>query len=273
MAAHQVQVIAITGGKGGVGKSNTSVNLAIGLAEMGRRVVVLDADLGLANIDILLGISAQQNIENVLSGECSLRDVMVSGPAGIKIVPSSSGTQKLTQLNSMEHAGLIQAFSELGNDIDVLIVDTAAGIADNVTSFVCAAQEVLMVVTDEPTSITDAYAQIKLLNRDYGVFRFRILANMVKTEQDGRTLFNKLTTVTERFLEVALQYVGAIPTDDAVKRAIQRQKPVILAYPRSQAAQAYRKLSKTVDNWPLPSSPRGHLEFFVDRLVAQANIQ
>lgn len=130
-----------------------------------------------------------------------------------------------------------------------------------------------MVVTDEPTSITDAYAQIKLLNRDYGVFRFRILANMVKTEQDGRTLFNKLTTVTERFLEVALQYVGAIPTDDAVKRAIQRQKPVILAYPRSQAAQAYRKLSKTVDNWPLPSSPRGHLEFFVDRLVAQANIQ
>lgn len=107
MAAHQVQVIAITGGKGGVGKSNTSVNLAIGLAEMGRRVVVLDADLGLANIDILLGISAQQNIENVLSGECSLRDVMVSGPAGIKIVPSSSGTQKLTQLNSMEHAGLI----------------------------------------------------------------------------------------------------------------------------------------------------------------------
>lgn len=272
MAAHQVQVIAVTGGKGGVGKSNTSVNLAICLAEMGRRVVILDADLGLANIDILLGISAQKNLENVLQGECSLKEVMVTGPAGIKIVPASSGTQKLAELNSMEHAGLIQAFSDLGNDIDVLIVDTAAGISNNVTNFVCAAQEVLMVVTDEPTSITDAYAQIKLLNRDYGIFRFRILANMVKTQQDGQALFAKLTTVTDRFLDVALQYVGAIPMDDAVKRAIQRQKPVSLAYPRSPAAQSYRELSKKVDNWPLPSTPRGHLEFFVDRLVEQANV-
>lgn len=269
MAKHPVQVIAVTGGKGGVGKSNVSVNLAIALAEQGRRVVVLDADLGLANIDILLGISAARTIEHVLAGECDLRDIMVRGPGGIRIVPAASGTQRLSQLNSMEHAGLIQAFSDLGDDIDVLIVDTAAGISDTVINFVCAAQEVILVVTDEPTSITDAYAQIKLLNRDFGLFRFRIVANMVRTPQDGHALFAKLAKVTDRFLDVALQYVGAIPFDDAVKRAVQRQKAVVDAYPRARASIAFRALAKKVDAWPLPQTPRGHLEFFVDRLVQQ----
>jgi flagellar biosynthesis protein FlhG len=232
-------------------------------------VVILDADLGLANIDILLGISANRTIENVLQGECDLRDVMVRGPGGIRIVPASSGTQKLSQLNTMEHAGLIQAFSEIGDDIDVLIVDTAAGISDSVMSFVRASQEVLVVVTDEPTSITDAYAQIKLLNRDYGLFRFRVVANMVRSPQEGTALFSKLTKVTDRFLDVAMQYVGAVPMDEAVRRAVQRQKAVIEAYPRSKAAISFRALAKKVDSWPLPSSPRGHLEFFVDRLVHQ----
>lgn len=270
MAKHPVQVIAVTGGKGGVGKSNVSVNLGMALAELGRRVVLLDADLGLGNIDILLGISSNKTIENVLQGECDLKDIMVRGPGGIRIVPASSGTQKLSQLNSLEHAGLIQAFSDIGDDMDVLIIDTAAGISDTVLSFVRAAQEVLMVVTDEPTSITDAYAQIKLLNRDYGLFRFRIVANMVRTPQEGSALFAKLSKVTDRFLDVAMQYAGAIPQDDALRRAVQRQKAVIEAYPRSKAATAFRALAKKVDAWPLPSSPRGHLEFFVDRLVQDA---
>lgn len=269
MANNPVQVIAVTGGKGGVGKSNVSVNLAIGLAELGRRVVVLDADLGLSNIDILLGINANKTIESVLQGECNLADVLVDGPGGIRIVPASSGTQRLAQLNAREHAGIIQAFSDIGDELDVLIIDTAAGISDGVMSFVQAAQEVLMVVTDEPTSITDAYAQIKILNRDYGLFRFRIVANMVKTPQEGISLFNKLTKVTERFLEVAIQYEGAIPSDEAVKKSVQRQKAVIEAYPRSKAAVAFKTLAKKVDNWPLPATPRGHLEFFVERLVQE----
>lgn len=270
MAKHPVQVIAVTGGKGGVGKSNVSVNLAIGLADLGRHVVMLDADFGLSNIDILLGLSANKTIENVLDGECSLAEVLVEGPSGIRIVPASSGTQRLTQLNSREHAGIIQAFSDISDDIDVLIVDTAAGISDTVMSFVQAAQEVLVVVTDEPTSITDAYAQIKLLNRDYGLFRFRVIANMVKSPQEGTALFNKLTKVTDRFLEVAIQYEGAIPFDDTVKKAVQRQKAVIEAYPRSKAAMAFKTLAKKVDNWPLSKSPRGHLEFFVERLVQES---
>lgn len=265
--SHPVQVIAVSGGKGGVGKSNISVNLAISLAQMGRRVVVLDADLGLANLDVLLGLTASHTLEDVLDGRCSLRDVMVGGPAGIRIVPASSGTQRMTQLSTMEHAGLINAFSDLGDEIDVLIVDTAAGISESVVSFLHAAQEVLLVVCDEPTSITDCYALIKLMNRDYGSYRFRVLANMVRTQQEGRQLYEKLSRVSERFLDVALQYVGCIPFDEAVRKAVQRQRAFVEVYPRARASLAVKSVAQSVDNWPLPSSPRGHLEFFVERLV------
>ncbi|OZG72873.1 cobyrinic acid a,c-diamide synthase [Hahella sp. CCB-MM4] len=264
---HPVQVIAVTGGKGGVGKSNVSINLAMALSEMGRRVVVLDADLGLANIDVLLGITSSRNIGDVLSGECTLREVMVEGPGGIKIVPASSGTQHLTHLSPLEHAGLINAFSEISNDLDVLIIDTAAGISEQVLSFARASQEILMVVCDEPTSITDCYAVIKLLNKNHDLFRFRVLANMVRSSEEGRNLFNKLSKVTERFLEVALQYEGSIPFDETVRKAVQRQRPVYEAYPRSKASLAFRQLAQRVDNWPLPTGPRGNLEFFVERLV------
>ena len=267
MSSSPVQVIAVTGGKGGVGKSNVALNLGIALCEMGRRTVVLDADLGLANIDILLGISSTKTLEHVLSGECTLSEIMVPGPMGLKIVPASSGTKYMVNLSTQEHAGLINAFSEVAQQMDVLIVDTAAGIAEDVISFVRASNEVLVVVTDEPTSITDAYALMKLLNRDYGMFRFRVVANMVKTQQDGRNLFAKLTKVTDRFLDVALQYVGSVPFDDQVKKAVQRQKAVLESYPRSKASVAIRALAQKADAWPLPTSSKGHLEFFAEQLV------
>ena len=266
-STHPVQVVAVTGGKGGVGKSNVSINLSVCLAGMGRRVALLDADLGLANIDVLLGLRPKKNLENVLAGECSLTDIMLTGPRGIRIIPASSGTQRMTMLGTMEHAGLIHAFSEISDQIDVLVIDTAAGISDAVVSFVRAAQEVLMVVCDEPSSITDAYALIKLLNKDYGVDRFRVLANMTRSTQEGRNLFNKLTQVTDRFLDVTLQYVGNIPFDEAVRKAVQRQRPVVELSPRSKASLAYKQLAEKVDLWPLPSTPRGHIEFFVERLV------
>ena len=270
MGIHPVQVIAVTGGKGGVGKTNVSVNLSLALAELGRRVVLLDADLGLANVDVLLGLTTKRTLADVVAGECDLRDVMIPGPGGIRVVPAASGTQSMVQLSTLQHSGLIQAFSDIGNDIDVLIIDTAAGIGDGVVSFVRAAQEVLLVVTDEPTSITDAYALIKLLNRDYGISRFRVLANMAHAPQEGRNLFAKLTKVTERFLDVALQYVGAIPYDEAVRKAVQKQRAVYEAYPRAKCSLAFKAIAQKVDTWPLPASPRGHLEFFVERLVRPA---
>ncbi|HCA24493.1 MAG TPA: cobyrinic acid a,c-diamide synthase [Pseudomonas sp.] len=264
---HPVQVIAVTGGKGGIGKTNVSVNLSLALADMGRRVVLLDADLGLANVDVLLGLKPKATLADVLDGKCDLRDVMVTGPGGIRIVPAASGAANMVSLSPQQHAGLIQAFSEIGDNIDVLVVDTAAGIGDSVVSFVRAAQEALIVVCDEPTSITDAYALIKLLNRDHGMTRFRVLANMVGTPQEGRMVFAKLTKVTDRFLDVALQYVGAVPFDESVRKSVQKQRAVFEAFPRSKASLAIRAIAQKVDAWPLPANPRGHLEFFVERLV------
>ncbi|MAZ88217.1 MAG: cobyrinic acid a,c-diamide synthase [Cellvibrionaceae bacterium] len=266
-----VQVIAVTGGKGGVGKSNISVNLSIALAEMRRRVVLMDADLGLANIDVLLGLKAEKNLADVLSGDVSLSDVMVTGPAGVKVVPASSGVQQMAALGPQEHAALINAFSDLSQQLDVLVVDTAAGISDTVVSFVRASQEVIVVVCDEPSSITDAYALIKLLNKEHDMFRFRVIANMTRSTQEGQGLFNKLNMVCERFLDVSLQYVGNVPFDENVRKAVQKQKPVLQFAPNCKASSAIRKIAEQVDQWPLPSSARGHLEFFVERLLQTAH--
>lgn len=264
---HSVKVIAVTGGKGGVGKTNVSVNLSLALGDLGRKTVLMDADLGLANVDVILGLRPKRNIQDVLAGECGLKDVMLEVNDNVRIVPASSGTQEMTSLGAHEHAELIYAFNEVADDIDVLIIDTAAGISDSVISFVRAAQEVLVVVCDEPTSITDAYALIKLLNRDYQMTRFRVLANMVASDAEGRNMFSKLLTVTDRFLDVTLQYVGSIPYDENVRKSVQRQTPVLKAFSKTKAALAYRQLATKVDSWPVQSMPRGHLEFFVERLV------
>jgi len=264
---HPIKVVAVTGGKGGVGKTNLSVNISIALSEMRRRVVLMDADLGLANVDVLLGLRADYTLADVLDGSRDLREVLVNGPGGIKIVPASSGVQQMAGLSPQEHAGLIHSFSELSDQLDVLVVDTAAGISDTVVSFVCAAQEVVVVVCDEPSSITDAYALIKLLNVEHGVFRFRVIANMTRTAQEGINLFTKLSSVCDRFLDASLQYIGHVPFDENVRKAVQKRRPLIEFAPRCKAALAIKVLAQKVDDWPVQSSPRGHLEFFIERLL------
>lgn len=264
---HPIKVIAVTGGKGGVGKTNLSVNLSVALAEMRRRVVLMDADLGLANVDVLLGIKAKYTIADVLNGSKDIKDVLVNGPKGIKVVPASSGIQQMAALSPQEHAGLIYAFSDLSDQVDVLVVDTAAGISDTVVSFVRAAQETIVVVCDEPSSITDAYALIKLLNTEHKVQRFRVVANMTRSTQEGANLFTKLSTVCDRFLDVSLQYIGHIPFDENVRKAIQKRQPLLEFAPRSKAASAIKTIAQKVDEWPVQKSPRGHLEFFIERLL------
>jgi flagellar biosynthesis protein FlhG len=234
--------------------------LSLALAELGRRVMLLDADLGLANVDVLLGLTPKRTLADVIEGRCELRDVLLQGPGGIRIVPAASGTQSMVHLSPAQHAGLIQAFSDIGDNLDVLVIDTAAGIGDSVVSFVRAAQEVL-VVCDEPTSITDAYALIKLLNRDYGMNRFRVLANMAQSPQEGRNLFAKLTKVTDRFLDVALQYVGAVPYDESVRKAVQKQRAVYEAFPRSKCALAFKAIAQKVDTCRCPPTRVATLNF------------
>jgi flagellar biosynthesis protein FlhG len=266
--SNPVRVIAVTGGKGGVGKTSVSVNLATGLAAAGRRVVLLDGDLGLANVDVLLGLSPRYTLAHVLSGERTLDEILVTAKQGFRIVPAASGAADLAALDGAGHLGLVQAFSSLASSLDVLIIDTAAGIAPGVLQFSQAAQHVLVVVTDEPASLTDAYALIKVLSRDHGVSRFRVVANMSRGIGEGESLFRKLEKVAGRFLDdVLLEYAGEVPDDDAMRRAIKVQRPVLDAYPGSPAGRALKKLAASADTWPVPEGPRGNLEFFVERLV------
>ncbi|GAB6040236.1 MinD/ParA family protein [Endothiovibrio diazotrophicus] len=263
-----VRVIAVASGKGGVGKTNVSVNTSVALAALGQQVLLMDADLGLANVDLLLGLQPRYNLSHVLAGERTLEEIMMSGPAGLHIIPATSGIQHMAELSPAEHIGIIRAFSELSMPVDILVVDTAAGISDAVISFTRAAHEVLVVVCDEPASITDAYALMKVLNRDYGIFRFRVLANMARSAQEGRDLFLKLSRVAERFLDVTLDFVGTIPHDEYLRKAVQKQRAVVEAFPRSRAAAAFRNVAQRVAGWPPPSEARGHLEFFVERLIS-----
>lgn len=262
-----VRVIAVTSGKGGVGKTNVSVNLAVALAANDKDVMLLDADLGLANIDVLLGLQPQFNLSHVLSGERSLEEIMVDGPLGIKIIPASSGVRRMVEMTPMEHAGIVRAFSELTTKVDVLIVDTAAGISDAVTSFVRAAQEVIVVVCDEPASITDAYAMIKVLNRDDGIQRFRILANMARSVREGYELFTKMARVCDKFLNVSLDFMGSVPHDEQLRLAVQKQRAVVEAYPSSRAALAFKKLAQKAAAWPIPEDAGGQVGFFIERMI------
>ncbi|MFT5163628.1 MAG: flagellar biosynthesis protein FlhG [Alteromonadaceae bacterium] len=268
-ANHAIKVIAVTGGKGGVGKTNVSLNVAIALGMQGKKVLVLDADLGLANCDVMLGLRVEKNLSHVLSGECELDDILVTGPGGIRIVPATSGSQSMVELSSAEHAGLIRAFSELRSKYDVLIIDTAAGISDMVLSFSRAAQDILVVVCDEPTSITDAYALIKLLNRNHQVYKFKIAANMVRSLREGQELFAKLSKVTDRFLDVSLELSAIIPFDENIRKSVRKQKAIVEVFPKSPASIAYRTLATRIVTWPVPSQSAGNLTFFVEQLLSR----
>jgi len=262
-----VQVIAVTSGKGGVGKTNVSVNLSLAMVAAGQDVLLLDADLGLANVDLLLGLRAEYNLSHVISGERTLEEVIVKGPEGLNIIPAASGMQMMAELNSAQHAGVIRSFSDLSLPVDVLVIDTAAGISDGVVSFVKASNEVIVVVCNEPTSLTDAYALIKVMSDDHGVQKFHILANSVRDPQEGAKLFKKLTRVTDYYLDVTLNFMGAVPYDEYLVKAVKKQQAVMQSYPQSPSSTAFRKLAKTALGWQLPQSASGHLEFFVERLI------
>lgn len=266
-AAHRVQVIAVTGGKGGVGKSTVSINLATAFAQSGRRTLLLDGDLGLANADVLLGITPRHTLAHVLCGERSLEEVIVQSPQGFGVVPAASGVARLAALGEAEHVGLVRAFSSLGGELDALVVDTPAGIAPGVLQLAQAAQHVVVVVCDEPASITDAYALVKVLSRNHGVGRFQVLANMVRQPGAGERLFATLNRVTTKFLDVTLEFGGEVPEDPWLRKSIREQQPVLAAYPASPSARALRQFAARAERWPVPAGARGNIEFFAERLV------
>ncbi|SKA21883.1 MinD/ParA family protein [Novilysobacter spongiicola] len=264
-----VRVIAVASGKGGVGKTSVSVNLAMALCASGQRTLLLDTDLGLANVDVMLGLSPRFTLADVFAGRCELHETLLEGPRGLWVVPAASGKRHMTELLPQQHVGLVHAFSQLDVPIDTMVVDNAAGIADGVLTFCQAAQDVIVVVCDEPASVTDAYALIKVLSRDRGVSRIQVLANQVQHAAEGKQLFDKLQRVTAKFLDVTLNYLGAIPRDEWLRRAIQRQEAVVEAFPSAPSAVAFRDIARRAGQWQSPQGPRGHVEFFMERLIAQ----
>jgi flagellar biosynthesis protein FlhG len=269
-APRSVKVIAITGGKGGVGKTVLSVNLGAALARRGLDTMLLDADLGLANVDVLLGLNARHNLEHVVSGECSLDDVIVTAASGLRVVPASSGNSAMAALGRAQHAGLVHAFSQLLEPVDVLLIDTAAGLGDGVVTFSAAAQRVVVVVCDEPASLTDAYGLIKVLNRRQAGCRFEIVANLVDGAAHGRALYEKVARVCDRFLKITPGYFGYVPYDEYLRQAIRRQTTVVEGYPSSPSARAIERLAAGAAAWTPASGARGGIEFFMERLLRPA---
>ena len=266
-ASRSAKVVAITGGKGGVGKTLAAVNLGAALAGLGRSTMLLDADFGLANVDVLLGMRARLNLEHVMLGQCALEDVIQTASSGLRVVPAASGNVNMAMMGRTQHAGLIAAFSELLEPLDVLLVDTAAGLSDGVVTFSEAAQRVVVVVCDEPASLTDAYGLIKVLCRRQSGCRIEIVANRVESAAQGRELYEKVMRVCHRFLGITPAYLGYLPEDDYVRRAIRRQTTVVEAFPSSPCARAFQRLAAAVDGWETPAQARGGVEFFMERLV------
>lgn len=251
-ARRPCRTIAVAGGKGGVGKSTVAVNLGVALASAGHETILLDADTGLANVDVLLGLSPPQHIGHMLDGECTLESLLTPAPGGLQIVPSGSGARRLAQLDNNQLAAIIRAFDDLPQPPEYLLVDTAAGLSDSVTMFAAAAAEVILVVCDEPASLTDAYGLAKVLSRDFGVRRLRMVANMVHNEGDARLLHQKLARVSDRFLDVAMEFSGWVPHDERLRQAIKRQAAVVELWPSSPSARAFKKLAESVDKWVEP---------------------
>ncbi len=263
------RVISITSGKGGVGKSNCALNLGAALAEAGRAVLILDADLSLANIDILVGLTPSGTIADVLSGEKRLEQILVDGPLGITIIPATSGVSRLTELSTDQRLTLLAEIERVASRFDYLIIDTPAGIASDVMFFNSAAREIICVVTPEPTSMTDSYAMLKLLSARCGERRVGIIMNQCSTEREGERAFERLDRSVQRYLPLSITRLGNVPRDDSVLEAVRAQVAVLERYPTCPASIAWRSISRTIDDQFINQRIKGGMELFFGQLLSE----
>ncbi len=239
----RTRVISISSGKGGVGKTNIVANLGISLSRLGKKVMIFDADLGLGNLDILLGLTPKYNFSHVILGEKTLSEIIVEGPCNIKILPASSGIQEMANLSKEQTASFLSDLYDVIDPIDILLIDTAAGISSHVMYFNAMAHEVLVVVSPEPTSITDAYALMKILSIRYDVKQFKLLVNMVSDIQEAHEVYRQLKLVSERFLDITMEYIGHVTYDKNIRRGVRQQKAVCDLYPDTQASKCFNSLA------------------------------
>jgi len=245
MKSSRLRVLAVSSGKGGVGKTNIVANLACSFSKRGKKVLVVDADLGLNNIDILLGLNPKFHIGHVLSGEKNVQDIITKGPAGIHLLPAGGGLQELTQLDDEKKIVLMEELDQVSSGYDFLIFDTGAGISTNVTYFCSAAHETILVATTEPTSLTDVYALIKTLNIKHAQQYFRVIINSVNSEAEAQLIFRNLAAVADRFLpNISVEYLGYILSDSFVTKAVRQQKAFSELYPHSKVTECINQLAQ-----------------------------
>ncbi len=262
------RVIAVTSGKGGVGKTNLVSNLAVAFSKLGKKVLILDADLGLANIDIIFGLRPEFNIGHVLSGEKELPEIIVETKTGIRIIPAGSGLEDLTALTEGQKLHLLSEFEALEDLVDIVLIDTGAGISSNVIYFNLAADECIIVATHEPTSITDAYAMMKVMCNHHGARRYKLLVNMVKSEKEAKEVYLTLSQAVDRFLNNAVvEYLGYIPQDEKLKEAVLNRKTVMELYPNSPASKGIYNKAKNILKIPKPVDTSGNVKFFMRRFI------
>ena len=243
-----LRVIAVTSGKGGVGKTNLVLNLCLAISKIGRRVFLLDADMGLANVDVLLGLAPRHTLEHVLNGQKGIMDIALEGPGGFKILPASSGISEMSEMSQEQQMRLFRELSRIEDDVDYLFIDTGAGISSNVLRFNASANEVIVIANPEPTSITDAYALMKLLSIKYHVRDFTLLANSVANEDEARSVHERLSKVCGQYLQVRLGYLGGVPFDKYVRQAVRQQRPFLELYPSAPASRAVSRIAALLTN-------------------------
>jgi flagellar biosynthesis protein FlhG len=265
-APPRARIIAISSGKGGVGKSNLSINLALALCKLGRQVILFDADLGLANADVLLGLQPRYNLTHFFQGARSLQEIMVEGPLGLKVIPSGSGISQLADLGAQDRERVLSHFALIEDQADFLLVDTGAGISRNVTSFARAADEVIVVTTPEPTARLDAYGLIKVLAAEGYAGRMQVVVNMAESSAEGEEVGRLMETLASRFLNAPVEMLGSIPRDRAVQKSVRAQKPFLLEYPDSPAARSVLAIAGKLSQVNLALDKQTGMQAFLERL-------
>ncbi len=264
---HFTRVFSITSGKGGVGKTAVVANTAVTLSQIGKSVLILDADLGLANIDVVFGLAPKYNLNHFFSGDQELESIMVDGPHGIKILPAGSGIQNFTKLDGHHKMRLLESLDALHNDFDFVLIDTEAGISENVTYFNTSAQDILVVTTPEPTAITDAYALMKLLSTQYHEKNFNLIVNQIRNDEEALDVYRKLTMVSNRYLDISIDYLGSIPVDKLMVDSIRKQRVFVDIHPDSPVSEAFSNLANRLCTEKITSEPKGSLQFFWKKLL------
>jgi flagellar biosynthesis protein FlhG len=269
-SAVRTKTLSITSGKGGVGKSTITANVAVSLAQKGKSVLILDGDLGMGNVDIMFGARSKQTVLDVLNGDCEMKDVVQDVHPNIRLIPGGSGLLELQHLNDIQKRNLLDQVATIGWDVDYMIVDTAPGIGDNVLYLNTAVHDINVILTPDPSSLADSYALIKVLNKYHKETRFSVICNQVKDEAEAMTLFRRISDVASKFLFVSLDYKGFVPSDLILSRATRSQQLILQAAPDAPSSKAIEAIAQKLSSSEYLDKGKGGIQFFWEQLFQVA---